>query len=119
MTCADCGSEEAKRATGARIYPHRPDLHHKQFWLCRCGAYCGSHADGRPLGSPAGAETRKARMAAHAAFDRLWKSGRTSRGRAYEWLADAMRLPPEEAHIGMFTRQQAELVPFLVMEFEG
>lgn len=109
--CIECGSETAK-ATGADIYPHRPDLHHKRFWLCRCGAYCGCHSNTwRPLGYPCGPETRKARSAAHDAFDHLWRGGSMSRGDAYAWLAEAMRLPsPEECHIGMMTAEQAREV---------
>jgi hypothetical protein len=106
--CIECGSETDK-ATGAQIYPHRPDLKRKHFWLCRCGAYCGCHNNTwRPLGYPCGPETRKARMAAHEGFDHLWRGGLMTRSDAYAWLAEAMRLPPEECHIGMMTKAQAK-----------
>lgn len=106
--CIECG-RSTERATGAEIYPHRPDLRRKHFWQCFCGAYVGCHSNTwRPLGYPCGPDTRKARMAAHEAFDHLWRGGPMARGDAYAWLAEAMGLPPEECHIGMMTAAQAK-----------
>jgi hypothetical protein len=108
--CIECGGTPTQ-VGGEWVYPHRADLHHKRFWLCKCGAYCGSHiATGAPLGSPAGPETRKARNAAHAAFDPLWlKPGdkKWLRTQAYRWLADMMNRRVEDCHIGMMTAQEA------------
>ena len=108
--CIECG-RVAKLVGGEAIYPHRPDLHHKSFWLCECGAYCGSHgATSRPLGFPAGTETRCARSKAHEAFDPLWRSGQLDRRSAYTWLSERMELDPEQCHIGMMTAAQAREV---------
>lgn len=87
-TPCPCG-KSAVVVTGARIYPHRPDLAAKRFFLCECGRYVGAHAaSGEPLGTPADAATRAARARAHAAFDPLWRQGHfPSRGAAYAWLA--------------------------------
>jgi len=105
--CLECG-KMAKLVKGDAIYPHRPDLYHKNFWLCRCGAYCGCHgATTRPLGFPAGAETRRARNAAHAAFDPLWKSGKMTRREAYTWLASQLGIAPEDCHVGMMRADRA------------
>jgi len=118
LPCADCGGSSTC-VTGREIYPHRGDLHHKRFWLCGCGAYVGCHPGStRPLGSPAGAETRRARNAAHAAFDPLWKrkiirdglQQHEARRAGYEWLAEQMGLPMEQTHIGMFTAAQCARV---------
>ncbi len=67
-----------------------------------CDCTHGAHADGKPKGTPANAATRKARIMAHAAFDPIWQSGIISRKLAYEWLACALSLTPEQCHIGMF-----------------
>lgn len=108
--CIECGGE-AKRVTGKVIYPHRPDLYAKSFWLCACGAYCGCHPNSfTPLGHPCGPVTRKARSAAHAAFDPLWKSRQMSRQAAYAWLSQAVGIEPERCHIGMMTAEQAQRV---------
>lgn len=105
--CVECG-EAAYLVNGKAIYPHRPDLYHKRFWLCECGAYCGCHGvTTRPLGFPAGAATRQARSAAHNAFDPLWRSGQMNRRQAYSWLADALGIDPEDCHIGMMTADRA------------
>ena len=113
-TCLECGGD-GKLVRGGVIYPHRPDLHHKYFYLCDCGAYCGCHPGSVvPLGFPSGPETRRARAAAHAAFDSLWKRGEMSRSAAYAWLADALGIPPQDCHIGMMTAEQARKVPDLV-----
>lgn len=106
-TCIECGAT-AKLVGGKAIYPHRPDLYGKRFWLCECGAYCGCHGiTARPLGNPCGPDTRRARMAAHEAFDPLWRSRKMGRREAYSWLSVQMDLPSEQTHIGMMTRAQA------------
>lgn len=105
--CVECGAE-ATLTTGEAIYPHRPDLFHKHFWLCACGAYGGCHGTTtRPLGAPCGPATRRARSQAHEWFDRIWRSREMSRTDAYGWLAKAMGMPRNECHIGMMTAAQA------------
>src|SRR5258707_499472 len=75
-TCQHCGAE-AKLVSGLAVYPHRPDLCHKKFWLCGCGAFVGCHpGTSRPLGAPSNAALRRAKTAAHYNLDPLWKTGR-------------------------------------------
>lgn len=68
-----------------------------KFWGCTAYPECrgthGAHPDGRPLGKPANKETKEARMKAHAAFDRLWKKGKRTRGQAYGWLKAQASVP--------------------------
>jgi ssDNA-binding Zn-finger/Zn-ribbon topoisomerase 1 len=72
-----------------------------------CDGTHGAHPNGDPLGTPANKETKLARMAAHDAFDKLWK-GATKKGRksarknAYDWLREQLKLTKEECHIGKF-----------------
>jgi hypothetical protein len=100
--------------TGKTVYPHRKDLHSKYFYYCDNGhdaAYVGCHPNTlTPLGRLADATLRKLKMAAHAAFDPIWKDGRLSRGQAYEWLSFNMGLPKELTHIGMFDEEQCQRV---------
>lgn len=119
--CADGGDVDI--AQGQIVYPRRPDLWshddgtERWWWLCnRCGAYVGTHKGTiNPLGTPCGEETRKARIAAHAAFDPMWRkrmrlSGlkqSVARGRGYKWLAAQMGLSRKDCHIGMMTAEQA------------
>lgn len=101
--CPYCG-EQSRLTTGKEIYPKRPHLHRKDFYLCApCDAYVGCHVNTiKPLGSPANAELRAARSAAHRAFDVKWQSGAMSRTQAYRWLAGQLRMHPDQCHIGMF-----------------
>lgn len=108
LPCAECGEQNAELVTGKNIYPHRPDLHAKGFWLCACGAYCGCHpGTSIPLGAPAGPLTRRARNAAHDAFDPLWKAkalrdnlpNHVARGAAYLWLAAELGIDVKACHI--------------------
>lgn len=109
VTCPYC-SRRAMLVTGQVIYPHRPDLHDLNFWLCdHCKAYVGTHKAGlgwgngtRPKGTLADEQTRRARRAAHAAFDPFWQEGDLSRRKAYAWLAESLGLSVEETHLGAF-----------------
>ncbi|WP_333838779.1 zinc-finger-containing protein [Novosphingobium sp.] len=105
-------------ASGAVVYPHRPDLAGKWLWRCRCGAYCGTHPNLFAVGTPAGAATRRAREEAHAAFDPLWRrraeiSGlkpNVARGRGYKWLAQQLGITTKECHIGLMNAAMANRV---------
>lgn len=98
----------AELVGGAAIYPHRPDLFELKFWRCSCGAYTGTHANSpthKPKGGLALAPLRAARIAAHGAFDKLWKRRHMSRSEAYEWLQ--MRLGMQrQPHIGFMDEAQ-------------
>ena len=107
--CIECGAI-AKLTTGEVVYPHRRDLYDNRMYLCSCGAYVGCHPGSFvPLGYPCGEATRRARMAAHNAFDPLWKPAGSpmNRHQAYKWLAEEMQIPREQCHIGMMTGDQA------------
>lgn len=114
INCDYC-DRPAELVSGADIYAHRPDLADKKIWRCLpCGAYVGCHprankkgrggqGDGAvPLGRLANAELRRAKMAAHAAFDPLWKSKSMRRKEAYAWLATQLGISVDNCHIGMF-----------------
>lgn len=109
--CDYCGSR-SERVTGATIYPHRADLAAKIIYRCQpCGAWVGCHpGTDTPLGRLANAELRRAKSAAHAAFDPLWKAkikrekvrkGK-ARGLGYQWLAEQLGIEAADCHIGMF-----------------
>lgn len=123
--CLECG-RAATLSTSQRIYPHRPDLWNRPMWVCECGAYVGCH-DGteRPKGRPAGKATRRARMDAHAAFDRLWQakqkregcSKSKARNAGYDWLADQLGLTRRTCHIGSMSAEDARRVTELCRRF--
>jgi hypothetical protein len=59
-------------------------------------------------------ETHAARIHAHDAFDRLWKSGAVPRHRCYARLAALMGLTRDECHIALMTAAQCRQVIALV-----
>lgn len=115
VKCPYC-ERHAELVGGEVIYPHRPDLGSKKFWLCTpCNAYVGCHAgdDGtRPLGRLADAELRAAKQQAHAAFDPLWSRPSHARARrrkeAYAWLAAQLGIGRKRCHIGEFDVETCE-----------
>lgn len=118
LKCGDCGAP-------MQLKPSK----YGQFYGCvrwpECKGTHGAHKDGSPKGVPANLATRRARTAAHDAFDRLWKPASDSqplmrRKEAYAWLMRRMSLTAERAHIAMFTQEQCEkLVRCVQKEFPG
>lgn len=107
FSCPECGAPMKRRESryghfyGCTRYPD-----------CR-GAH-GCHPDGRPLGTPANAETKRLRIAAHDAFDGWWRAKQMRRSDGYKWLREKMGLSKSKCHIGMFNKQQCERVIELV-----
>ena len=109
--CPYCG-KPALLKNSRVIYKGRD---YGMVWICpdypACDAYVGCHKDtNKPLGRLANAELRRAKNAAHAAFDPLWKSREMSRRGAYRWLAEQLRIDAQNCHIGMFDVAQCRRV---------
>jgi hypothetical protein len=127
-TCPYCG-QLAHLVTGEVVYPHRPDLGHRYFWLCApCEAWVGTHrGTQRALGQPAKKELRRARNALHEqVIDPIWKGApdcgkytfapgdgkarkkilKVARPRVYRFLGHKLGLSDDEVHAGMFTIEQ-------------
>lgn len=108
LLCPYCGEKAKLLENSAELYNGRD---YGPAWACvPCGAWVGCHPGTRtPLGRLADKELRQAKIAAHAAFDRLWKAklrregGRKklARGAGYKWLAAQLGIEREECHIGM------------------
>lgn len=116
-----CGLK-AELVGGQEIYPHRKDLYSLIFYKCSCGSYVGCHkGTTRPLGTPASYEVRKARSAAHRAFDPLWRNAYNSkmeRARCYKMLAAYMDIASNDCHIGSFDVAQCDIVLDFVTDFK-
>jgi hypothetical protein len=107
-SCPYCG-RTSERTTGDLIYRGRPDLSDKTFFRCApCDAYVGCDARGRPLGTLADRDLRRARADAHQTFDPLWRSEGMSRSDAYAWLASELGVAKDECHIGMFDEDRCQ-----------
>lgn len=116
--CRDCKAP-GRLTSGREVFPKRPDLAHKGFWVCDgCKARVGCHpGTSVALGEMATEALRRARTAAHDSFDPLWRSGRMTRSAAYAWLAEAVGVPADRAHIGMFDAEKCQRVVEQVREF--
>jgi hypothetical protein len=113
LACPECGCPMALRPS--RFGP---------FYGCTawrqtgCRGSHGAHPDGRPLGIPADAATKAARIRAHESFDRLWQYGAMKRGAAYRWMRETLGLTKEQAHIGRFTIAQCDVLVAAVSAWE-
>lgn len=91
------------------------------IWRCRdCDAHVGCHkGTHEALGRVAKADLRKAKMAFHAAFDPLWRSGKWNRGALYGELAARMGIDRELCHGGMFDIKQCEQAIAILRDIAG
>lgn len=98
VPCPDCGAPMRLRHSK-----------HGLFFGCSNYPNCrGTHAaspEGQPIGTPGTAADKAARVAAHAVFDTLWKTGGMGRSDAYRWLHKT--LPHLPRHICDMTADQA------------
>lgn len=101
--CPYCGAT-SELVDGERVYPRRPDMHARRFYLCApCDAYIICHPGSvKPMGRIANAEVRSAQSAALDAFNPIWMSGDKSRVGAFMWLAVKLGIPAHECHIRLF-----------------
>lgn len=121
IICDYCG-QPSELVSGAIFYPHRPDLADLQIYRCLpCNASVGCHkGTTRPLGRLANAELKRAKIAAHAVFDPLWKekkerdglSKKKARSTGYKWLAAQLGIQDiaKDCHIGLFDIEQCRRV---------
>lgn len=116
--CPYC-NQFSELVTGKTIYPHRKDLYKLKFFLCEpCDAYVGCHGTSeQPLGRLANASLRKAKSAAHRAFDPIWKQKHMSRSKAYKWLSNVLGIEAKDCHIGMFDEDQCSRVEYAASQY--
>lgn len=97
MICPSCKKEAPWVENKAR-YGRNFGKSYMCYFCKDCDTYVGCHNNTRtPLGTMADKYTMKLRRNAHAVFDKLWKSGKMSRGEAYKKLSDIFG---KEIHIG-------------------
>jgi hypothetical protein len=116
--CRYCEQEAQLLYVGNAGYPYR--VNYGPMYVCvPCKAWVGVHrGTTKALGGLANAELRKAKIAAHAAFDPLWqgkirrdKCSKTKARRAgYKWLSEQLGIPYEKTHIGMMSLDECRKV---------
>lgn len=117
--CIECG-ETPELVGGEILYRHRPDLYHKKFYRCSCGAYVGCHPDSEiALGNPCGPETRRARGEAHAAIDPLWREGVMRRNEVYAELARRLGIERSRCHVAHMNLPEARRAREIAYQMMG
>ena len=92
IECIQCNKTiECNLVTGDVIYPHRPDLSHKNFYQCpQCKGYVGTHPDLRPLGCIVPKEIKNARQHIHRILDPIWRNKHMKRGQVYAYIKNRL-----------------------------
>lgn len=131
--CPNCGRGTRFMEDSTQIYGgHRN--YGPRYWCQPCDTHCGTHPDGRPLGTPANAALRRARSILHETqFDPLWQNAErlygsapvhpskvrgVARTRAYRWLAHHMGLPEEKCHIAMLDLEQCRAAYRIILDHQ-
>lgn len=121
VKCPECGAKMVLRSSPRFQYKNGDD---RLFYGCsrfpECKGTHGADPTGKPFGVPGDTVTKHARIAAHAAFDELWKpmGARLTRSEAYLWMQSKMGLTAAEAHIGSFTVEQCEALMAHVKDYK-
>lgn len=102
--CCGCEQDvEAQLTSGREVYHHREDLWRKRVWQCpNCKNFVGVHEgskNNKPLGVIATMEIKQLRMAIHRRLDKLWKSGRMTRGECYAYMSRKLGHPYHTANL--------------------
>ena len=103
LFCCECKKlVNARLTNGKEIYPHRPDLYDKPFYICPiCGNYTGCHkGTTNALGSIPNRELRTYRQNIHALLDPLWKSKRYKRKYLYGLISKNLGYTYHTGNIG-------------------
>lgn len=88
------------------------------LWRCETSG-CTVRCWAGSTSTPADKVTRDARIAAHEMFDGWWHKARVRRGTAYKQLAEYLRLPQDQTHIGMFDAEQCrDVIAFVRAQVE-
>ncbi|HVT82267.1 MAG TPA: zinc-finger-containing protein [Phycisphaerae bacterium] len=115
IACPECGAKMVLRRTQKYKWANGEG---RLFFGCSrypdCRGTHGAHPDGSPLGTPADAETKAARIAAHTALDKIVQArgwGRDAKDNKarhglYIWLGRKLGIPEDkiatECHVGKF-----------------
>lgn len=103
--CNICNSELVTKVDSKKIY-NNPKWHGRIMWKCLdCGAYvsCIPGTD-EPAGTLADADLRLLRIKVHNLIDPLWESGRFTRNRVYQSLAEHLNIARRDCHVGKFSK---------------
>jgi len=102
LFCCGCNKDVLPMlVNGKIIYPHRKDLYHKKFYLCRkCDSYVGVHeGTENHLGCLATKEIMNARKHIHKLIDPIWEKGKIKRSELYKRISNKINRKYHTANI--------------------
>ena len=104
--CPYCGGK-TELIDSAEVYH---GVSYGKMYICRpCNAYVGCYKNtDHALGRLANAELRKSKHIAYHYLDQIWKRRLLNRSGTYKMLSEAMGIPKEYTHIGMFDNEQCK-----------
>jgi hypothetical protein len=107
--CVECGTaDNVALVLGTSAMPEKPDFCEDWFWTCSCSAMASCYPGTKSAVSrPGRLETRRARFAAHDAFDPMWMrkierdrlSATAAKRAGRVWLAGELGIPAETCEI--------------------
>ena len=114
IKCPYCGAKAVLRPA-SYVYGASLTEKGRHLYLCSnwpaCDAYVSAHKSTLlPMGTLANGTLRHKRILAHRALDELQRHRHMDKWAAYLWLQMQLGLSSEEAHIGLFSAGQCELV---------
>lgn len=114
IKCPYCGAKAVLRPA-SYVYGASLTEKGRHLYLCSnwpaCDAYVSAHKSTLlPMGTLANGTLRHKRILAHRALDELQRHRHMDKWTAYLWLQMQLGLSSEEAHIGLFSAGQCELV---------
>ena len=111
MNCPYCGSPAIYRPAAM---VHGNNTRHKDthLYVCSrwpdCDSYVSAHKNMQPMGSLANKKLRHKRILAHQALEELRLNRHMETWAVYIWLQVKLELPPDKAHIGMFSEEMCD-----------
>lgn len=124
QSCPYCGAPVVFRPASA-VYGSKVNQKGSHLYVCsrypECDAYVGVHRNtSRSMGVPADRQLRQKRIHAHRMLEELRRERRMSKWGVYLWLQTKLDLPPDKAHIGMFTAEMCDrLIDTCRRELQG
>ena len=112
MNCPYCGAPAICRPSsmvhGGNTWQNDTFLYVCSRWP-ECDSYVTAHKYSLiPMGSMANKSLRSKRMQAHRAMDELRRCRHMDTWAVYVWIQMKMDLPPDKAHIGMFSEEMCD-----------
>lgn len=112
ITCPYCGAPAIYRPA-SMVHGSNTCQKGTHLYVCSrwpdCNSYVTAHKNSlQPMGSLANKSLRYKRIQAHQALEELRQNRHMETWAVYVWLQMKLKLPPDKAHIGMFSEEMCD-----------